>query len=186
MHKPLRKGARVKLIDSDLSGIIVSDNNDGSVNMETDDGLIIPVKLSHILISDSDAVLSMRQVTGKGKKDIGILRGTKNIKSNPPAKGKSGEDMDIAVVDLHLKIKPVVKNGPAVADILEIQLSKFSMALRRAVAEHKKELIVIHGEGSGKLKEEVRKLSKSLFPQYSVMDAPLHKYGSGASRILLK
>lgn len=186
MMKGIKTGSVIKLIDSDLSGICASINNDGSVNIETIDGLIIPVKASQILVSDPDTSLTLTKVSGRGKKDKKvnvhkiIKRATRDNINDQDRKG------DTAEVDLHMKIKAESNTGAMPTDILTLQLNRFSVALKRAVSENRKELIVIHGEGSGKLKEEVRKLSKSLFPQFAIMDAPLYKYGSGATRIILK
>jgi hypothetical protein len=186
MHKAIRKGASIKLVDSDLSGVFVTYNADGSVSIETAEGLLIPVKLSNIIISDSDSMQTLGKVRGRGNKDKVALSGQGNRKSKPADRVTLRDKDYTAMVDLHMKTIPDAKNGPSPTDILERQLSRFTIELKRAVAEHKKELIVIHGEGSGKLKEEVRRLSKSLYPQYIIMDAPLHKYGSGASIIILK
>ena len=184
--KSIKIGSVIKLIDSDLSGICVSLNIDGSVNIETSEGLIIPVKVSQILVSDPDTSVTLTNVSGRGKKDK--QRSSRKTNSRP-IRGKAHDalsKMDIAEVDLHMRIKAESNSGPSSTEILNLQLNKFSIALKKAVFENKKELIVIHGDGSGKLKEEVRKMSKNLFPQFVIMDAPLYKYGSGATLIIIK
>ena len=184
MTKHIKIGSVIKLIDSDLSGICISINSDGSLNIETIEGLIIPVKSSQILVSDPDTSLTLRNVSGRGKKDKkGHVR---KIRKCATREKDAYDKMDIAEVDLHMRIKADSNSGPSSTEILNLQLNKFSMALKKAAFENKKELIVIHGEGSGKLKEEVRKMSKNLFPQFTIMDAPLYKYGSGATLIIIK
>lgn len=67
-------------------------------------------------------------------------------------------------------------------EALNFQLSYFRKALNSAIAEKTPKLIVIHGVGAGILKAEIQKEVAEIDFAH-MYDAPLHKYGVGATVI---
>lgn len=133
----------------------------------------------HILIAKDFASLSPENKT----KDKKI-----SIKGTPiPVSGKVKKPgKTIAEIDLHLEsLAPNVK-GLNNFEILNLQLKALEEAIDRALNAHQQSLIVIHGVGKGKLKEEVHALLRSNFDiDYYVHDW-MPRYGYGATEIIFK
>lgn len=178
-----KPGEFVKIVDSGISGYCIEIKDDGTMLVETADGLIVPVKDTRYVISEFDRNLS--------EAPVGSARNKERTREKSRVQKKSGRKQpagfsQVVEIDLHTSLKPDIKTGPLPSDILSIQLDRFVAALKRAVAEKRGELVVIHGEGSGRLRNEIRRISRELYPNLEVMDAPYHKYGEGATRIIIK
>ena len=179
----VKQGDFIKVVDSDMAGYCVEIKDDGTLIVETTDGLIVPVKGIRYVISEFDQNLS--------EAPVGSSRNKKKTQGRSRVQNKSGRKQptgssQVIEIDLHTSLKPDVKAGPLPSDILSIQLDRFAAALRKAVNDNKRELVAIHGEGSGRLRSEIRRISRELFPNLEVMDAAYHKYGNGATRIIIK
>lgn len=70
-------------------------------------------------------------------------------------------------------------------EILEIQLKHFHAFMKKAIEHRIKKVIIIHGVGTGRLKAEIQ-AAASKYPTQSIHDAPLKKYGRGATEIILR
>ncbi len=80
-------------------------------------------------------------------------------------------------VDLHLK------NGYNSGDAINRQIELFRSELDSARRSGRKEIIFIHGVGSGKLKQELIKVLLKEYPSFSYRDAPYSKYGYGGATL---
>ena len=81
-------------------------------------------------------------------------------------------------IDLHLK------PAQSVADVIERQITRFRGELEGAIRRGEKEIIFIHGVGSGRLKEEIKKILKEEYPACSFQDAPFSRYGYGGATLV--
>lgn len=70
-------------------------------------------------------------------------------------------------------------------EILEIQLKHFHAFMKKAIENKIKKVIIIHGVGTGRLKAEIQAAALK-YPTHSIHDAPLKKYGQGATEIILR
>jgi hypothetical protein len=182
----VKTGDRVKMIDSGITGICKAVHADGTVSVETSDGLLIPVNSSDIIVSSPESMMVLDKISAKAenKKRGRELKTGRKIASGSH---RSANPANVtAEVDLHLKMKSTGAGSPTPEDIIAIQISRFHLAMRKALKENKRELIVIHGEGSGRLKSEIMRIIAADYPDKRVMDAPYHKYGYGAAMIILK
>jgi len=84
----------------------------------------------------------------------------------------------IREVDLHLR------SGYRGHDAVERQLSRFRGELESAVRRGDKEIIFIHGAGSGKLREEIRQILSDNYPSFIFQDAPFSRYGYGGATLV--
>ena len=102
-------------------------------------------------------------------------------KSKPHVSNDPAYEME---VDLH--IEELIDNfkGMSNAEIIQIQLKHFQRTLDTAINEHYRKLIVIHGVGNGRLKQEVRNILSS-YRNLQYFDASYGKYGFGATEILI-
>ncbi len=100
--------------------------------------------------------------------------------SKPHVNNNPANEMEI---DLHIEELLDDYSNMSNAEIIQVQLKYFQNALDKAMNEHFKKLIVIHGVGNGRLKQEVRALiaTNSSLKYY---DASYARYGFGATEIV--
>lgn len=104
----------------------------------------------------------------------------KQKNSKPHASNNPANEMEI---DLHIEELLEDYSNMSNAEIIKFQLSYFQNALDKAINEHFKKLIVIHGVGNGRLKQEVRNLIDST-GSLKYHDASYARYGFGATEIV--
>jgi hypothetical protein len=115
--------------------------------------------------------------------DLGPL---KSKSTNANSKSKPHRNKALASIDLH--IEQLVSNYTNLSnfEMLTIQLQALEQAIDNALAHHQQSLIVIHGVGTGKLKEEVHQRLSS----YSGIAFFQHhwspRYGYGATEVFFK
>lgn len=91
-----------------------------------------------------------------------------------------------SVVDIH--IEKLMDNWQRLSSqqILDIQLAEFEKYYDLAVLHHLPSLIVIHGVGEGKLRDELHQSLKTKKEVKSFVNQYHHLYGYGATEIFLK
>jgi dsDNA-specific endonuclease/ATPase MutS2 len=102
---------------------------------------------------------------------------TDAMKGNRPPRSTSGR-AGLKEIDLHLK------PAQSAADVIERQISRFRGELEGAIRRGEKEIIFIHGVGSGKLKEEIRKILREEYSSCGFQDAPFSRYGYGGATLV--
>lgn len=118
-----------------------------------------------------DNRLELDSLVAKGIKVYNAKEVRKHL---PPAR---------SVVDLHIEKLSDDWKGLSNAEILDIQLREFEKWYELALAHHQSNLIIIHGVGSGRLRDEIhdilrlKKSVKSFINQYHP------SYGYGATEI---
>lgn len=89
-------------------------------------------------------------------------------------------------VDLHIENLADNLKGMTNYEMLSMQLNAFEDALDNAIRHHQQSLIVIHGVGKGKLKEEIHKLLK-LVPEVDFFQSEWSpRYGYGATEVFFR
>lgn len=89
-------------------------------------------------------------------------------------------------VDLH--IEQLVENTTGLSnyEMLTIQLEAFEDAMNEAIRNHQQSLIVIHGVGKGRLKEEIHTILKSVMEVEFFQHDWNPRYGYGATEIFFR
>jgi hypothetical protein len=100
--------------------------------------------------------------------------------SKPHANNNPANEMEI---DLHIEELLDDYSNMSNAAIIQVQLNYFQNALDKAMNEHFKKLIVIHGVGNGRLKQEVRALIAAN-TSLKYYDASYARFGFGATEIV--
>lgn len=90
------------------------------------------------------------------------------------------------VVDLHIEKLTDSWKGMSNAEILGIQLKEFEKWYELAVAHKQPQLIVIHGIGSGKLRDEIHELLKRRKEVKNFVNQYHPSFGWGATEIYFK
>jgi len=81
-------------------------------------------------------------------------------------------------VDLHLP------PGHTAAEALERQLARVRGELNSLIRAGGKEIIFIHGAGSGRLREAIHEIIQAEYPACSCLDAPFARYGYNGATIV--
>lgn len=87
-------------------------------------------------------------------------------------------------IDLHIEELVDLKSGLTNSEILSIQLERFEKEIQYCLSNGIKKLIVIHGVGNGKLKQEIISVLKTI-DDISYYDASYKNYGYGATEIMI-
>lgn len=110
----------------------------------------------------------------RNHKEVGQAGSTGSDRA--PNSGRSGRP--VREVDLHL---PSGHGGP---DALERQLARIRGELNSAIRAGEKEIIFIHGGGSGRLREALRDIIAAEYPSCACHDASFARYGyNGATAV---
>ena len=101
---------------------------------------------------------------------------------------KTRENLEPArsVVDLHIEKLTDSWKHLSNFEILTIQLKAFEKYYNLAVAHHQADFIVIHGIGTGKLKESIHEILKTKKEVSSFVNQYHHNFGYGATEIYFK
>lgn len=125
--------------------------------------------------------------TDEGRKtDLSSILFQKKTDGKGPAVSKPHKKNDIAYemeIDLHIEELINDHERMSNAEIVQVQMSHFQNALDKAVNEHYMKLVVIHGVGNGRLKQEVRNVLKEAGLRF--YDASYSKYGFGATEVVI-
>lgn len=102
--------------------------------------------------------------------------------------GKTRQHLEPArsVVDLHIDKITDSWKGLSNFEIITIQLKEFEKWYDLAVAHHQPDLIVIHGVGKGKLKDEIHEILKTKKEVRYFVNQYDHRFGYGATEIFFK
>lgn len=87
------------------------------------------------------------------------------------------------VIDLHIENLVQNTRGMSNADMLMIQLSAFETQLRLAINSRQQRLIIIHGLGKGKLRDEVHRILAETPEVKNYTNEWMAQYGFGATEV---
>ena len=118
-----------------------------------------------------EAPLDFTSLAAKGVKVYNAKEARKHL---PPAR---------TVVDLHIEKLMEQWEQLSNAEILDIQLKEFEKYYDLAVAHHQPHLIVIHGVGTGKLRDEIHDALRLKREVKSFVNRYHPSYGYGATEI---
>lgn len=87
-------------------------------------------------------------------------------------------------VDLHIEELTDDFSHLSNAEIVALQLARFTKELNHALTHHFKSIVFIHGVGNGRLKQALREELKN-YPDVTFRDGDYIKYGNGATEVVL-
>ncbi len=117
--------------------------------------------------------------------DLTRLKSIKEFKQ-PQKKSVAKQRIKDLTKEIDLHIEELIDSHKNLTnyEIMSIQLERFEKELQYALSNGIKKLIVIHGVGNGKLKQEITAILKSI-DGISYHDASYKNYGFGATEILV-
>jgi Smr domain-containing protein len=102
------------------------------------------------------------------------------------SKAKQNLEPARSIIDLHIEKLSDDWKKLSNFEILTLQLSVFEKYFSLAVAHHQPNLIVVHGIGSGKLRDEIHEILKFKSEVKSFVNQYHHNFGFGATEIYFK
>jgi hypothetical protein len=133
-------------------------------------------------------IIEMSDNTQLALKQIQAVSFEKALKEKPELQKKkvsSEKDKEIEEVDLHIEQITDNFQGLSNGEILDIQMSRFTIALDSAIKGKTKRIVFIHGVGNGKLKYELRKTLDKKYTNIKYHDASFAEYGFGATMVTI-
>lgn len=119
------------------------------------------------------------------KLDISKL-GNSNFRIYDVQKIKQNMEPARSVVDLHIEKLTDSWKHLSNYEILQLQLNAFEKYFELALQHHQSSLIIIHGVGKGKLKDEIHEILRSKKEVGSFINQYSHLYGYGATEIFFE
>ncbi len=119
-------------------------------------------------------------------RDQAVEKGDLKLPSSKNTKAKDSLDAMVEEVDLHASALVDNPGDLKSAEILDLQIARFEIALEGAIRHNQKKIIFIHGRGEGKLKHRIRKIIDDKYPRLKFQDASFKEYGYGATLVILK
>ena len=174
MDNNFEVGDRMKFLDSDGGGVIIRFLDNNQVLIDSDHGFEEVHLLKDILAVDSetDRVSAYRYIPQAEQ--------VSNLQSKPSSR-KTKRNAQYWEVDLHIEtILERYQHWPNY-EIVQLQLKKCKNAIERAIQKKVYKLTIVHGKGSGVLREEVHQLLNNY--SVEIRDSKFQEYGGGATEV---
>lgn len=176
--KKIEKGAKVSVLDEDISGVVKSVKGK-SIIIETTDGFELTFAKNEVVKTEG---FSNKELTENIENNI-VKDDFKKIQKKNLKTTKKGIAPPMEV-DLH--IEQLINNHKSLSNfqILNIQVDTAKYKLDFAIRKRIQKVIFIHGVGQGVLKAELEYLIKR-YEGLSFKDADFYKYGQGAIEVYI-
>jgi len=164
----MKIGDRVAVVDDDLEGVVTKISNN-LVTFKDENGFEYEYPVKDLVVINNALNLDLfgQKITLDKKK--------KSLQ-------KSSGTVKTPVYDLHIEKLQAKHRHLSSGQKLDIQLQEVRRILQRFKRQHYRELVLIHGQGRGVLRQEIEKILRQQNFQFT--DASYQKYGSGAILIL--
>lgn len=137
-----------------------------------------------INITEESLIYEIERTVNESEEKYIIL---KKKKDNKPKIKEGTVKNEVEEVDLHIEQLTDDYSNLSNMEMLDMQMSRFNIALEGAIKGKTKKIVFIHGVGNGKLKHEIRKtLDSRKYSHLKYQDASFKEYGYGATLVLLK
>lgn len=117
----------------------------------------------------------------------GIQEKAREERRNAPVQSKSSKPSGkIIVVDLHASELLDTTAGLSPADILNLQIDRFTEVMQQNMKHIGQKIVFIHGKGEGVLRQAIMKELNHRFKGHDVQDASFREYGFGATQVTIR
>lgn len=179
-------GDKVDFLNEKGGGMVTKVLNRHMVEVTLDDGFVFPYAMSElVMIEAAERAAEPVEEKEEEKIDVSKLFRQKLNHSDKPKKSKPhAQNNGMLEMEINLHIEDLLDNysGMSNAEIINVQLRHFQKALDKAITGHYRKLVVIHGVGNGRLKQEVRAILDNENMRY--YDGSYAKYGYGATEVV--
>lgn len=171
-------GDKVTVIDEELSGTIIKIEGDW-VSFHSEDGFDYkyPKELLYAIGNNNELKFTSASFNLEIKEED-LPKKAKGLK---PIKLTSAKP----TIDLHMEEllpgRQLKRNEIAI----QIQLEYAESVINKAMSLKIRQLVFIHGMGSGILRDELRSMIRAKFPNVEYLDGNYQKYGQGATELII-
>ncbi|MFL5762969.1 MAG: Smr/MutS family protein [Bacteroidia bacterium] len=176
-------GDEVSFLNEKGKGVVCAVLNKKMVSVRVEDGFEFPYAISELVLLKAAVVIPPEPIVEKPVIDVSKLLQKKNHPERPKRSKPHSHGMQELEVNLHIEELMDNYSGMSNAEIVRVQLRHFTQALDKAISGHYKKLVVIHGVGNGRLKQEVRSILDAENIRYH--DASYARYGFGATEVII-
>ena len=99
---------------------------------------------------------------------------------------KAQQRPEVIVVDLHIDELVDTTAGLSPADMLNLQIDKFSRVMDENMKHVGQKIVFIHGKGEGVLRQALMKELTHRYKGHDVQDASFREYGFGATQVTIR
>jgi len=191
MTRKLKEGDIVSFLDDVGGGSVLAVQESGLILVLTDDGFRLEILASNLVLREpsieSDLLkVSDQEALQKIRDDQPTPKKVRAAYENPTGKKNRREKDAEGIVEIDLHLHQILDNerGMTSGEKLGYQLRYFERMLGGAIQNKKRKMIVIHGVGEGRLRDEVHNVLKH-YPGVRFRDADPRRFGSGATEIEL-
>jgi len=191
MTRKLKEGDIVSFLDDVGGGSVLAVQESGLILVLTDDGFRLEILASNLVLREpsieSDLLkVSDQEALQKIRDDRPTPKKVRAAYENPTGKKNRREKDAEGIVEIDLHLHQILDNerGMTSGEKLGYQLRYFERMLGGAIQNKKRKMIVIHGVGEGRLRDEVHNVLKH-YPGVRFRDADPRRFGSGATEIEL-
>jgi hypothetical protein len=177
----LKVGDKVSFLNEKGGGIIIKYIDSLTVSVEIEQGIEIPYAVSQLIFDDEIQKDNIGKNSWRGIQNKKQVDFKFNTKSKPHIKNDKSKE---SIIDLH--IEEIVNEHGRMQnyEIVQLQLVKLHKSLTKAIRNNTRSLVIIHGVGNGRLKEEVWKALAD-YPKITYHEASYSLYGLGATEVIL-
>lgn len=93
---------------------------------------------------------------------------------------------DVIEVDLHIDNLVDTTAGLSPADMLNLQIDRFSRVMDENLRRPGQKIVFIHGKGEGVLRQAIMKELNHRYKGHDVQDASFREYGFGATQVTIR
>lgn len=173
----IKVGDQVSVIDEDLSGRVLEISGK-EVKFICSDGFEYIYPKTALLFLNENNELQF---------EVNPFR----IVEDLPVKVETARSISIVfsgklpVFDLHIEALAPERNFQSQHETLLFQLDFVKEVIFSACRKRVRRLVFVHGVGKGKLRDELRNLFRSAYPNIEFFDGSYQKFGDGATEIII-
>jgi dsDNA-specific endonuclease/ATPase MutS2 len=181
-HSMLKSGDKIKIRENSeefVFGEVVEILRGGQVKILLEDGFEIISAADEVMKVNLDELNPwFKGKSAGGKKHDQISKAATNTLFVSISR-------NVAEVDIHIEQIVPITRGLSADRMIDLQLEFTKNAVDKAIGMHLHKIILIHGEGKGKLRGTIRSYLHKHHPKCEVINADKMKYGDGATEVIL-
>ncbi len=174
----LEVGDQVKLVDEDLRGVVVK-VSENLITVQSEEGFDYQYPKEALIKLETDGSVQHTVVINQ---DLSSKLSTSKVNRVPSFIDLSGKK---PIIDLHIETLNPLRSFNTNHEALLFQLEAVEQAILQAKLKRWRNLIFIHGVGSGKLRKSLQDLLSEKYPEVEYFDASYKNYGQGAIEIII-
>lgn len=188
---PMVPSELIRMADMTGAGKMFNDNSVKGLPQNEKESKPVTPQISKQLSAEEEVkqlrsqVANLKDKVAKLQKQLQNLQKQNAVKLNDNILLQHMVAPGEAEVDLHIEMLHEDASKLSAHETFEVQMRYFRTCMNHAVMNNVKRVVFIHGVGKGILKDEIVKELKQ-YDRIHFFDAPMAKYGVGATEVYFK